>query len=225
MEEGSYHNNGSNCLYRVPLESSAEEECILPLDFETSISAMYMTAEGSCIYFVMTDENAFGKLYRYNTESDVVEEMGIGEIAAETYIVLNGKVIYKKNYDDKVLYSYNPLDNTEEIFSDMTGLDDGDSWDIRHDTNYVYVYYTNADKKEAYYLFLDYEGNYIGKAVVSQEYKEDCYTGDFMGGDEYLIYRPSGAKKFMYLKKDDIINGTAYLKEAKDETLKLNENN
>lgn len=80
MEEGSYHNNGSNCLYRVSLEGSAEEECILPLDFETSISAMYMTAEGSCIYFVMADENAFGKLYRYNTESDVVEEMGIGEI-------------------------------------------------------------------------------------------------------------------------------------------------
>lgn len=224
-EEENYHNNGSNCLYRVSLESSEKEECILPLSFGTSIPIMNMTAEGSYIYFVMSDEGGFGKLYRYNTESDMVEQMDIGEIASETYTILNGKIIYKKNYNDKILYSYHPMNNTEEVFCDMTDLDSGDSWNIGHDTNYVYVYYTNVDTKEAYVLFLDYKGNYIGKAVVNQDYKKGSYVGDFMGGDEYLMYRPSNTKKFMYLKKEDIINGTAYLKEAKDEVLKAEKEN
>lgn len=213
-DEGSFYNNGSNCLYRVPLEEKGETECILPLDFKTNMAMLHMTAEGSYMYFVMADLNGFGKLYRYNTESDVVEEMGIGEIAEETYTVLNGKIIYKKNYYDKILYSYNPMDNTEEVFSDMTELDVGDSWNIMRDSNYVSVYYTNTDTKEAYVLFLDYEGKYVGKAVVSQEYVEGSYTGDFLGGDEYLMYCPSGTGKFMYLRKADVADGTAYLKEA-----------
>lgn len=213
-DESSFYNNGSNCLYRVPLEGSREEECILPLDYKTNISIMHMTAEGSYVYFVMSDTNGFGKLYRYNTESDVVEEMGIGEIAAETYTVLNGRIIYKKKYDDKILYSYHPMDGTETVFSDMTGLDDGDSWDVMRDNSYVYVYYTNKDSGEAYFLFLDSEGNYVGKAVVSQEYEEGSYAGDVLGGDEYMMYRPIKTGKFMYLKKADIADGTVYLKEA-----------
>lgn len=214
--KSNYYNNGSNCLYRVSLEGNGEEECILAFDVETNISSLYVTAEGSYIYFVMSDTSAYGKLYRYNTESDKVEEMGIGVIAAETYTVLNGKIIYKKTYDGKVLYCYNPLDNTEEVFADMTELDSGNSWDLKRDTKYISVYYTNPETKEAYFLFLDYEGNYVGKTVVHTEYKENAYLGDVLGGDEYLMYRPLQTRKFMYLKKEEIGNETTVLKEAED---------
>lgn len=210
-----FYNNGSNCIYRVSLEGTEEPECILPLEDGCISAHLYMTAEGSYVYFVMADSDAFGELYRYNTESDVVEKMGIGKIAAETYTVLHGKILYKKQYDAKQLYLYDPMTGTEELFCDMTDMAEGDSWDIHRDEQYIYVYYTSQDTKEAFFVFLDMDGNYAGKAVVSNQYEEGAYLGQFLGGDtDYLLYRPSDTGELMYIDKAQIVSGQAELKKA-----------
>ena len=204
--DDEFYMNGSNCIYRISLDGSKEPECILPLEKGCNSAHMYMKAEGSYIYFVMADNMAFGELYRYNTEADVVEKMNIGTIAAETYNIINGKILYKKTYDAKQLYLYNPLINTEELFADMTDMAEGDSWDIRRDRDWIYIYYTDTSAKKAFFTVLDMDGNYIGKIILSDQYEEGDYLALdlFAGGTDWIVCHIFGTEDYLYFNKPDI---------------------
>lgn len=216
--ENDSYINGSNCLYRVALDGSGEEECLMPLDVGTDVSYIHMSASGSYVYFVMADGQGFGKLYRYNTEYDVMEEVGIGSIAAECYNALGEKVLYKKNYFDNMLYLYNPMDGTEKVFADMTEYVTGESWNFYHDSNYMYLYVTDEEKKTASFLVINKLGEYVNEVVVSNSYNGG-YPGDFLGGDvDYMMYKPfpyEEKKKFLYLDKSKIADGNPEWREAK----------
>lgn len=198
-----FYMNGSNCIYRIALEGEGEPECILPLEKGTNSGHMHETAEGSYIYFVMADDQMFGELYRYNTESDVVEKMNIGEIAAECYTVMNGKILYKKTFDAKQLYLYDPMTDTEELFADMTDMAEGDSWDIRRDSNRIYVYYTNAQTKEAFFILLNLEGDYVQKIMLSDQFEEQApLILNFFASNEYnVVCHIFGTKENLYFEK------------------------
>lgn len=205
VSDKEFYMNGSNCLYRVPLEGEGEPECILPLEKGTNSWVMSTTAEGSYIYFVMTDSQMFGELYRYNTESDVVEKMNIGRIAAECYTVINGKILYKKTFDAKQLYLYDPMTDTEELLADMTDMAEGDSWNIRHDSNRIYVYYTNAQQKEAFYIVLNLEGDYVQKILLSDKFEEEEHLMvDFFASNESsVVCHIFGAEEYLYFEKQE----------------------
>lgn len=203
--DDEFYMNGSNCIYRISLEREGEPECILPLEKGTVSEHMHMKAEGSYIYFVMADDQMFGELYRYNTESDVVEKINIGEIAAECYTVMSGKILYKKTFDAKQLYLYDPMTDTEKLFADMAGMAEGDSWDVHRDSNGVYVYYTNTEAKEAFFIALNLEGNYVQKIVLSNQFEEGSHlTIDFLAFDEnYMICQIYGTDEYLYFEKSD----------------------
>ena len=205
VSDKEFYMNGSNCLYRIPLEGEGEPECILPLEKGTNSWVMSTTAEGSYIYFVMTDSQMFGELYRYNTESDVVEKMNIGRIAAECYAVINGKILYKKTFDSKQLYLYDPMTDTEEMFVDMTGMAEGDSWDIHRDNNRIYVYYTDTKAKEAFFIVLNMEGDYVQKMVLSNQFEEGSHLSwnFFAAGESNVICHIFGAEEYLYFEKQE----------------------
>lgn len=50
------------------------------------------------------------------------------------------------------------MTNTKEMLVDMT---EGDSWDIHRDNNRVFVYYTETKAKEAFFIALNMEGDYV----------------------------------------------------------------
>ncbi len=201
-----FYMNGSNCIYRIPLEGEGEPECILPLEKGSNSGHMFMTAEGSYIYFVMANEQAFGELYRYNTELDVVEKMNMGEIAAECYTVINGKILYKKTFDAKQLYLYDPMTDKEEMFADMLDMSKGDSWDIHRDNNRIYVYYTDTKAKEAFFIVLNLEGDYVQKMVLSNQFEEGSQlTLSFFAADESnVVCHIFGTEEYLYFEKSVI---------------------
>lgn len=204
QKEENFHNNGSNCIYRIPIDGKGEPECIFVMDVGYCIDYIELMGQGSYVYFCTTDSSGFGEVYRYNTESDVVEKMNIGTIAEETFTVVDGTIVYKKKYDDKILYRYDPMTNEEKVFADMTEWGSGDSWDVSSDNTYVSVYYTNGDTGEAYEIYMDHQGDYVGRIILSTEYKEGEFWGyNLLGGDEYQIMQSmDGVLK--YAKKADM---------------------
>lgn len=214
-DESEFYNNYSNCLYRMPLDGSGEPEFIMAMDTGFYLGLENMMAYGSYVYFCMCDLNGYGEIYRYNTESDQIEKMDIGVIAEETYTVLDGCIVYKKNYYETILYKYNPMDGTESVFADITEVALGDSWNVNRDNNYVFVYHTNDDTKEAYFIYLHHDGTYAGKMVVNTSYSEHIWYGDVIGGDEYFIYKLTETGEIMYAEKAQLENGeTVYLTKA-----------
>ncbi len=207
LDESGFYNNNSNCLYRMPMDGSGEPELLMAMDTDFVIGAETMLAYGSYVYFCMADMELSGEIYRYNIESDQMEKMDIGTIATETYTVLDGCIIYKKNYSDKILYRYNPMDNTETVFSDMTNMVEGDSWELRQDGKYISVYYTSHPDKEIFLVFLNKDGTYAGKIVLDTNFEEDGYYGTILGGDEYLFYQKGENYELTYADKRQLEQG------------------
>lgn len=112
----TFYNNGSNILYRIPMDGSNKPECITLLQKDGECALMYLKGIGSYVYYIQSNKNGMGDLYRLNTESMKIEKIPVTNIASEDYIVVGNTVIYKKNYDDNEFYQYHIDENREDLY-------------------------------------------------------------------------------------------------------------
>ncbi len=112
----TFYNNGSNILYRIPIDGNEKPECITLLQKDGECALMYLKGIGSYVYYIQSDNSGMGDLYRLNTESMKIEKIPVTNIASEDYIVVGNTVIYKKKYDDNEFYQYHIDENTEDLY-------------------------------------------------------------------------------------------------------------
>jgi len=215
-----YYNNNSNILYRIKLDGSEEPECIHVLKECGNSSSLSMKGIGSYIYFVDTQWDSQGILYRLNTESMQLEEMGIGKINSYAYAVLEDKIIYKENMLDTVLYSYTPETGEKTVFADMTGRKENYKFgSFEYDGTYFYLYFVSEENNNVWTrVVLDKQGKEVGEFCFYEEGEEaEDWIKAYAGmGDLFLCSTGYDAmeKVFYYLEKEQIANGNAKFTEG-----------
>lgn len=213
--EDTYYNNNSNILFRIKIDGSGEPECIMPLSLGGNISFMRFQGAGSYLYVFVPSNAAGGTLYRMNTESGQVEDLGLSNLENEMFVVVAGKVIYKKEWNSTILYDYDPDSGEEEIFADLTGRKDDICGALGYDGQYLYVYYISENSDLNWTrVVLDEAGNYVTEfRLYNPEDVPEDFTMSYLGGTDYfLCYADS---TWYYLDKSLLASGEAKLMEGK----------
>ena len=213
----AYYNNNSNILYRIKLDGTEEAECIMPLKKGGNTAQLHFKAAGSYIYFVDSDWQAQGKLYRINTESKIIEEMGIGEIPAFDYQVADGTIVYKKEYDDNQFLIYNPETGEESVFTEMEEISGYECWDMEYDGKYFFVYYVRKDNDLNWIrVVIDKNGNKVTQfSLYDSEDTPEYFTKAYNGFSDYFLCSIGLENEtFYYLDKSLLEKGEANLIEV-----------
>ncbi len=186
VTEDTYYNNGSNCIWRRSLDDPEEAECIMPLTFGTNKGLVKFVADGSYLYFTQPEVRVQGResmLYRYNTESDQVEElMNLGMLS--DYAIVNHEIYYKTLEEPEKVYRGDGTSKEPEIlFSADQSI--GILYnDILADEKGIVLTYDIPEESGVRTIRCEYDfsGNKIGEI----ERPEDmiCYGFD----DRYFYY-------------------------------------
>lgn len=210
-----YYNNGSNILYRIKLDGSEESQCILALKECGAPETMCMKGVGSYLYFIDSQWDFYGILYRLNTESMQLEQMDVGKIYTGTYAVLGDKIIYKEEWNDTVLYSYIPETGEKSVFADLSGeKEDLVCGELMFDGNCFYVYFISEENYNYWTVdVLDTQGNKTGQFSFYEQ-EEDAKEGvKIYAGMGDLFLCSTGyedvRRNLYYLDKTKILDGTA----------------
>ena len=140
-EADIFYNNGSNSLYRISLDKVKGKECIANMRRTGGkvISFLHLQAAGSYVYYMIPDENGMGEVYRFNIETLKNEALNLGIIATENFVIWNGDVYYKKNWQETEVYIWHSQTGEEECFTDTKKSGYEKSSDFFVGTDYMYV--------------------------------------------------------------------------------------
>lgn len=173
-DENTFYNNGSNSIYRVNLEEFNEKECIVNLERGGDLRNVNLMAEGSYVYYQLTDATSYRGIYRFNTESLVNENMGIKKSISERIYFSDKNLYYMKHEEGPKLYKYNSQTWEEQIFIDLGKEKTGYNYCTTpfFDGEYIYISaYNRPDSmwEELHWLVYDLEGKYITKIKNSED--------------------------------------------------------
>lgn len=205
--EDVYYLNGSNCIYRMSLDSQEEKELLIPIPFGMDSQYVPLKGYGSYVYFIYPQTmEGEGILYRYNIESDKIE--ALDELGNDlTDIVLHeGKFYYKKCADKyKNVYEY---DEKKDEVCTFLSEEEGDMYELYSDDEYLYILcegipYTGTSssaKAKVYSWDKQYKGEVpmIGRYVNEEDITEE---GTFLAY-ERINYLGNDKERVYYLKEE-----------------------
>lgn len=208
LKDNTMYNNMSNCVSRMRMDGTGERENLMLLK-RNMVEAISFEGHGSYMYFMDPDVDADmdGDLYRYNTESNVVEQLPIDGIGPANYAIYENKIYHVKNNDSN-LYVYDFDSMTDTVAADMTKYDTRylQYLSVIRDEDYLYVS-CMVDEKEQIYkcIVFDRDVNYVSRfdMAVDGDYN---YIVRFVG-DDVVFMTYIGLRKWYYFDKEELKTG------------------
>ena len=217
------YQNGSNVLWRIPIDGSGEKECIMPFPVHAEIASMRMLSAGSYVYFMPADQMAEGELYRFQTETKQVEKLPLPKLYVKDFVLMDQQVLYKENTEKAILKVYDPKTGTDRIWADMTDEQRKEAWAIAYDQGYAYVFHfdeESGDNLDKYWMQITPDGTCRMEITTKEVKKELLKTNENMTGtgpcDGYFFAMPLSGRQLYYLELDALKNGKPEFVKAGD---------
>lgn len=229
MTEDIYYLNGSNCLYRMPIDGSSEPECIMPFVCEGISAYTILKGYGSYVYMNIPEKGKeSGYLYRYNIESGKVEKLEMLGDDMRGYTVRNGNIYYSCFHEPEKIYCYDESVGIPQLF--FTIEEDEKHrcvpW-IYSDEDNIYVAYYEGDIVKGMFMF-DWQGNVTADVLWRNLEDEVAVRGSFCGTSDDRLYflRRKGEERnpwiqawdfytiTYYIEKEDLADGKYEIHEA-----------
>lgn len=229
--EDIYYLNGSNCLYRMPIDGSSGPECITPFICEGIPNSTILKAYGSYVYMNIAEKGKdCGYLYRYNIESGKIEKLEMLGDDLRGYTVKNGRIYYNHWDEPEKIYCY---DEAAEKIQLLFEIEEDEKhlclpW-LYSDENHIYIAYSYEKWGAAEgMLMFDWEGNRIADILWKDSFNEDANRSYFCGtGDERLYFLKTNYDETnpwiqtfnyytipYYIEKTDLADGAYEIHEA-----------
>lgn len=181
-----FYNNGSNSLYRIDLNSTKEKECIANMDRTDGLIVpfLHLQAAGSYVYYILPDETGMGEAYRFNTETLKNEALNLGKIATENFVIWNGDIYYKKDWEDTQIYRWNARTGEDVLYIDtvVSGYETSTNFYVGPDYMYVTCKENQWDEQHESAVF-NKDGEMVEKIKFPIE-KTTCAGGR----DIFVVY-------------------------------------
>ena len=191
MTEDVYYLNGSNCIYRMPLDGTGEPECVLPLVCESNPYYTNLEGYGSYVYMNLTEkEKESGYLYRYNIESGKVEKLEMLGNDVVGYTVRENKIYYSNGSKPEEIYCYDETTGINQLFLRIAEGDHDYLSNIHSDKDYIYVVYDEEEKNNNWggMSVFDWQGNKIVDIPWTYQRGESFIYDYFCGTDGERLY-------------------------------------
>ncbi len=223
--EDIYYLNGSNCLYRMPIDGSSGPECIMPFICEGHSEYTILKGYGSYVYMNIAEKGKNGGyLYRYNIESNKIEKLEALGNDIRGYTVKNKNIYYSYFNEPEKIYCYDESSGISQLL--FTVEEDENhiciSW-IYSDEENIYIKYSEENITKGMFMF-DWYGNMISDiSLINSE------NGNFCGvSDEclYFLKMKDGENPWIqtrdfytipyYIEKTDLADGAYEIHEAEN---------
>ena len=188
MDEDGYYLNNSNCIYRKPIDSDGEAECILVTPYAENNLLKDFNAYGIYVYFSTVDNKGNYQIYRYNTENDTVENLENLDIGLTACAETDKGIYYiKEENAEKSIWFYDYSGRAKKKCFDVTNET---QWLMVDDNKIYYPVDFDKDMINGYIGVADADEGQIAKIQVGSRPETDKINEYilFVGGDEKNIY-------------------------------------
>lgn len=196
-DEENFYYNGSNCVYRIPLEGKEKSELVMKLDVGTSLTSVKYTCMGDYLYLSMSDSEGINSLYRYQVETGETEILPLEISNTQNYAVKGGNVYYEKSGN---IYCYSMESGTESLWMELGEVDEAALRGMYQTMTDIWLFCIDRETGIAYFLVQDYAGT----GQVRVDTGETCENGkvpDVLGGRTYMLYQSWNSTKTKAFKR------------------------